>query len=126
MPPEVVARLEPLLTLLPVVTPVNLNTAPREVIAALFDGMDLASAQRLVQARQGAPLATSADALKYLPASISITAERASVISNYFYVTGRLRLDQHVLVQRSLIQRVGINILVLDRQGLSEAAMSAP
>ncbi len=126
VPPEVVARLEPLLTLLPVVTPVNLNTAPREVIAALFDGMDLASAQRLVQARQGAPLATSADALKYLPASISITAERASVISNYFYVTGRLRLDQHVLVQRSLIQRVGINILVLDRQGLSEAAMSAP
>jgi len=126
LPPEVVAKLEPLLTLLPVTTPVNLNTAPREVIAALFDDMDLASAERLVQARQSSPLINPTDAGKYLPSGVVVTAERASATSNYFYVTGRLRLDQHVLVQRSLLQRSGLNVLVLDRQRLSETATSAP
>ena len=126
VPPEIAAKLEPFLTLLPLVTPVNLNTAPREVIAALFDDMDLASAERLVQARRSAPLASTQDALKYLPGNISIADTRASVVSSFFYVTGRLRLDQHVLVQRSLLQRVGTNVLVLSRQRVNEPAKSAP
>jgi general secretion pathway protein K len=126
LPPEVASKLEPLMTLLPSATPVNLNTAPREVIAALFDGMDLASAERLVQARQNAPLASPQDALKYLPPNITISGDRASVNSSFFYVTGRLRLDEHVLQQRSLLQRSGLNVLVLDRQRLSELTRPEP
>ena len=105
VPPDVAARLEPFLTLLPAATAVNLNTAPREVIAAVLDGVDLASAERLVQGRRFAPLAKPDDAKDYLPAGVDLTGDRVSVASSYFYVTGQLRLDEHVQVQRSLLQR---------------------
>ena len=39
-------------------TPVNVNTAPREVLAAVIKGLDLATAERLVQMRQRAPFKT--------------------------------------------------------------------
>ncbi|XHS80029.1 type II secretion system minor pseudopilin GspK [Burkholderiaceae bacterium UC74_6] len=126
LPQDVVARLAPFLTLLPQSTPVNLNTAPREVIAALVEGLDLASAERLVQARQNAPLASTADAGPYLPSSVVLPADRASVVSSYFYVTGRLRLDEHVLVQRALVRRVGVSVSVLERETASEVSSDTP
>jgi general secretion pathway protein K len=125
--PEVAAKLQPFVTLLPLATPVNLNTAPREVIAALLDGVDLASAERLVEARRLAPLSAPQDAAKYLPANVQLADGRSSVFSSFFVVTGRLRLDEHVQVQRSLLQRLtGFKVAVLgtrtvpaDEQGLS-------
>ena len=45
-------KLRPYLTLLPDRTQVNVNTAPKEVIASVIEGFDLARAARLVQARQ--------------------------------------------------------------------------
>lgn len=113
---ETVERLRPYLTLLPTPTPVNLNTAPREVIAALFDGMDLASAQRLVQQRQTSPLRNLEDAKAQLPSSIVLSAERASVASSYFLVSGRLRLEERVLEERSLVRRRDLEMQVLGRE----------
>ena len=49
--PEMVARLRPFVTVLPTTTPVNMNTAPAEVIAALMPGMSVSSAQALVSRR---------------------------------------------------------------------------
>ena len=117
---DTVGRLRPLITLLPAPTPVNLNTAPREVIAALFDGLDLASAERLVQARQSTPLRNVTEAKNYFPATIVISSERASVTSSYFIVGGKLRLEERVLEERSLVQRRGLDMLVLDRQRVSQ------
>ena len=117
---DVAARLAPFVTLLPATTPVNLNTARAEVIAALFDGVDLGAAQRLVEARRNSPLASPQTAAQYFPQGTLISSERASVFSNYFIVTGRLRLDEHVLVQRSLVQRQGLNVLVLERRRVNE------
>lgn len=117
--PDSVARLRPLLTLLPTPTPVNLNTAPREVIAALFEGMDLASAERLVQQRQKQPLRSLQDAKPLLPPKAELSAERASVASSYFIVTGRLRLEDRMLEERSLIQRRGLEMLVRERQRIN-------
>ncbi len=114
------ARLQPYLVLLPKPTPVNLNTAPREVIAALFDGVDLASAERLVQGRKGKPLLAISDAAAYLPASVQIEAGRASVDSSFFIVTGRLRLEERQLEQRSLIERQGLNMVVLARERINQ------
>jgi len=122
LPPAVVAKLQPFLTLLPTSTPVNLNTAPREVIAAVLDGVDLASAERLTQARRFAPLATPQDAAKNLPADTQISTDRVSVRSDYFFVTGRLRLDEHVLSQRSLLRRRTFNITVIDTQTVAADA----
>ena len=117
---DTIERLRPLLVLLPAPTPVNLNTAPREVIAALFDGMDLASAERLVQARLTKPLRTVQDTKDYFPAAVTVSSERASVQTSYFWVSGRLRLDERVLEERSLVQRRGLDMLVLDRQRVNQ------
>ncbi|HEY0954302.1 MAG TPA: type II secretion system minor pseudopilin GspK [Roseateles sp.] len=117
---DTIARLQPYVTLLPKATPVNLNTAPREVIAALFDGVDLASAERLVQGRKSRPLQNTADASAYLPASVQLDAARAAVQSSYYIVTGRLRLDERQLEQRSLIERQGLTMVVLARERISQ------
>ena len=123
---DTIERLRPLLIMLPAPTPVNLNTAPREVIAALFDGMDLASAERLVQARLAKPLRKVQDTKDYFPATVAVSAERASVDSSYFVVGGRLRLDERVLEERSLVQRRGLDMLVLDRQRVSQVLQVTP
>jgi general secretion pathway protein K len=114
------ARLQPYVVLLPKPTPVNLNTAPREVIAALFDNVDLASAERVVQTRKSQPLQSTADAEPLLPATVEIKAGRASVESSFFIVTGRLRLDERQLEQRSLVERQGLNMVVLARERVSQ------
>ncbi len=113
-------RLQPYVVLLPKPTPVNLNTAPREVIAALFDGVTLSDAERLVQVRKAQPLQAVDDAKKSLPANVELGADRASVDSSYFIVTGRLRLDERQLEQRSLIERQGLNMIVLARERINQ------
>jgi len=114
-----IERLRPYVTLLPKTTPVNLNTASREVIAALFDNMDLASAERLVQVRKASPLTTIQAAKDYLPSTAEISSERVSVSSTYFYVRGKLRLDERTLEERSLIRRDSLDMVVVSRQRLS-------
>jgi general secretion pathway protein K len=121
LPADVVERLKPFVVLLPSATTVNLNTAPKEVIAALFDGMDLASAERLVQGRKARPLRNLVeDAKGYLPSGVEITAARAGVTSSFFEVTGRLRLEERQLEQRSLIERRGLEMLVLARERVAQ------
>lgn len=117
---DTIKRLQPYVVLLPKATPVNLNTAPREVIAALFDNMNLAAAERLVQGRKAKPLQNTADAAAFLPANVQIGSGRASVDSSFFIVTGRLRLDERQLEQRSLVERQGSNTLVLARERVSQ------
>ncbi|MFG6465367.1 type II secretion system minor pseudopilin GspK [Roseateles sp. BYS87W] len=120
---DTIKRLQPFVVLLPKATPVNLNTAPREVIAALFDGVDLATAERLVQARKAKPLQdVAADAAAYLPATAlaQATTARVAVASSFFIVTGRLRLDERQLEQRSLIEREGLTMKVLARERINQ------
>ncbi len=116
---ETIERLRPYVTLLPKITKVNLNTAPREVIAALFDNVDLASAERLVQARKARALQAVSDAAASLPAGVVLSTDRASVDSAFFEVTGRLRLEERQLEQRSLIERRGLDMVVLARSRAS-------
>ncbi|MEY8875597.1 MAG: type II secretion system minor pseudopilin GspK [Leptothrix sp. (in: b-proteobacteria)] len=100
-----VRRLTPFVTLLPGVTTVNLNTAPKEVIAALLDGVDLASAERLVQSRLRTPLRQVEDARAVLGAKAALDSARVGVSTRYFEVDGTMRLDQLVVAQRSLLER---------------------
>jgi general secretion pathway protein K len=115
-----VARLEPFVTLLPVPTPVNANTATREVLLAAIDGLDLGTAERLVQARQRNPF-TSVEAVQaLLPEGMKTDAKRVGFRSSYFRVYGRLRLDERVLEERSLVERRGadrgLEVVVLQRE----------
>lgn len=113
---DTVQRLAPYVVLLPARTPVNVNTASREVLAAVIDDMDLASAERLVQVRQRTPFRGRADLNKLLPGGIQPPAGRLDIASRFFEVTGRLRLEQRVLEERSLVERKGLDIVPLRRE----------
>lgn len=102
---ETLVRLAPWAELLPVPTPVNANTAPREVLVAAIDGLDLGSAERLVQRRQREPFASIEQLQAELPEGVSADPARVGVASSHFEVAGRLRLEDRVLEEVSLLQR---------------------
>jgi len=111
---DALKRLGPYVTVLPVHTRVNINTASREVIAAVVDGLDLGSAERLVQARQRKPFSNIEQVRQLVPDQKADFAKRVSFQSSYFEVQGRLRLDRRVLEQRSLMHRPGANVAVVE------------
>jgi general secretion pathway protein K len=117
--PELLERLAVWVDVLPVATPVNLNTASREVLAAAIDGMDLGSAERLVQARQRQPFNTVAEAKALLSEDQMKDPARVSVASSWFIVTGRLRLDDRAVEERSLIERRANQVLVARRERMN-------
>ena len=117
--PAALRSLDAWVTLLPGVdTPVNVNTAPAEVIAAAVDGMSLSSAQRLVQERQRSPLRNLASppGRSHFPADPLTNLDGVGVNSRYFIVQGRLRLGERVLEERSLVERRQLDMVVLARE----------
>jgi general secretion pathway protein K len=118
-------RLAPYVVILPVRTPVNLNTASREVIAASVEGLDVGAADRLVQTRKRTPFKTAAEAQALLPATVTLDANRVGVLSNFFEVRGRLRFGDRMLEELSLVERRGLDVVPLQRQrfGLQDTAL---
>ncbi len=112
---DTLARIAPFVTLLPVRTPVNLNTAPREVLAAVLD-LDLASAERLVQARQANPFRDVPAVAALLPGGAPLEERRVSTTTKYFEVRGRLRLQDRAVEERALVERRELEIVLLRRE----------
>jgi general secretion pathway protein K len=98
---------------------VNVNTAPREVLVAVVDQLDLATAERIVQSRQRVPLKGVGDLTALAPGVPPANLNRLAFGSNYFLVRGRLRLGDVVLEQRSLVKRNGQTVVVLQRERVS-------
>jgi general secretion pathway protein K len=105
LPPATVQRLAPYVSWLPVQTHVNLNTAPREVIAAVVPGVDLAAAERLTQSRLRKHLQNIDDAREALGPNAGLDTQRHGVNSRYFEIDGTMRLESLVVSQRSLLER---------------------
>ena len=103
--PKSLSTLLPYLAVLPTVTPININTASSQVLAAEIVGLDLGSAERLLQLRQRTPFKNLADFVAQVRGLEPIAA-KISVSSNFFEVRGRLRLTDRVLEERSLVQRL--------------------
>lgn len=101
------ARLQPYVTLLPERTAVNINTAPREVLAAVIPGLDLGSAERIVQRRARAPYKQPQELITELGPAYAGLEDGLSTGSRYFEVIGRLRLDDRVFEERSIVARSG-------------------
>jgi general secretion pathway protein K len=116
---ESLRALEPYVVILPEKAWVNVNTAPREVLVAAIDKLDLATAERIVQSRQRVPLKSTADINALAPGLPAGSLTRIAVGSNFFEVHGRLRLGDIVLEQRSLVQRRGADVVVLQRERVS-------
>jgi general secretion pathway protein K len=114
---ESILAMAPYVVLLPVNMPINLNTAPKEVLVAAIPGLDLATAQRLVQARQSKPFKDVAAAQAMLSAPLDKTPlPNVTVLSVYFEVRGRLRLTDRILEESSLIERRGLDMVTIWRQ----------
>ena len=127
LPAPMVAVLAPYITVLPISTPVNLNTASAEVLYASGAADDLAAAQTLVAARQNTHFKNAKDALKLVSDdSDNPNINDFAIASRYFEVRGRLRLEQTIVEERSLVQRDGNTVKTLWRErgaiaGLDEA-----
>lgn len=120
--PRSVAVLRPYITLLPFATTVNLNTASATVLYACIPGLDMAQAQRLITARENSHFRTLDDATRELGKTEQpLTEALHSVNSRYFEIQGRLRLDQTVVEESSVVQRNGLEVKTLWRdRGASE------
>ena len=120
---ESLRALDPYIILIPDTlrfpTSVNVNTAPREVLVAVIDKLDLATAERIVQSRQRAPLKNLSDLTALVPGVTPASLGKLAFTSNYFQVRGRLRLGDVVLEQRSLVKRNGPTVIVLQRERIS-------
>lgn len=105
--PAALEKLRPFVTLLPRRTKVNLNTAPKEVIAALVKGSDLSLAERIVLTRGRNPLKKLDDAIAIFGNGMQSTdlEPSASVNSDFFEVYGALRLENRLFEERSLVER---------------------
>lgn len=128
-PPAALQALEPWVVILPKRTPVNVNTAPREVLAALVKGLDLATAERIVQQRRLQPLRGREDIFRAFDRATSdpqLTGERIGVESSFFWVTGQLRLDGRSVTLRSLVERKEGAVDAVWRERLPPAAAQAP
>lgn len=125
--PRSLAVLRPYITLLPVRTPVNLNTASATVLYACIPLLDMAQAQRLVSTRQAAHFRTLADAAKVVGDSTErLNETQHSVNSRFFEVRGRLRQDQSMVEERSLLQRDGQDVKILWRDRGTPARQDSP
>jgi len=112
----VLDRLEAFVVLLPVRTPVNLNTADVEVIVAVNAGLDPGAAQAIVQARQRAAFKSLDAARKFVPSENMLNSKNVGVQSNYFEVRGKLRLDDRALEERSIVERRGLDVITILRE----------
>lgn len=114
--PSTLAALQPHITILPVRTPVNLNTADLDVVWASIDGLDMASAQKLVAARESKHFRSLTEVRELLGTNVPIQEINHSIASAYFEVRGRLRMDNTTVDERSLVRKQGLDVTTLWRE----------
>ena len=108
------AALRPFVTILPMRTPVNLNTAPVEVIYACAEKLSLADAHALVSARSVTHFSSLQEAERVSGSAASPFNEaQHSVASRFFEIRGQLQLAQTTLQAQSVVQRDGMEVRTL-------------
>lgn len=111
-----IARLRPYATVLPVPTPVNLNTAAAPVLEAVVPGLDAASARQLVARRNQKPWASLQEAAQAMgPTGRLLDDRQHAVRSRFFEIQGQLRMDQQVQDEIALVEREGGQVRMLWR-----------
>jgi general secretion pathway protein K len=76
----------------------------------------MASAQKMLQAREARHFRTLSEVRDLLGASIDINEGAHAVASSYFEVRGRLRLGDAMVDERSLVRKQGIEVTTLWRE----------
>ena len=101
---KIVRKLRPYLTALPLATPINVNTAPALVLAALCPGLTLKEAQTLGQEALRTPFMSEAAFQQALPQGVS-PSYQADVQTHYFLVHVTARFGGIVARRRALLYR---------------------
>lgn len=106
---EMVERLRPFVTALPEPTPVNVNTASAEVLAALFQDLSVTDTKALVEARKSGYFRDQADFRSHLPATKlgQIRDNEFSVNSRYFLATSWAKFGRAQSGYKALLARRG-------------------
>ncbi|MGW8389956.1 type II secretion system minor pseudopilin GspK [Pseudoduganella sp. HUAS MS19] len=109
---KAIDKLRDLVVVLPAATPINVNTAPAEVLAALING-SLSEGQNLVLARKRAPFLNVVNFKQNAGKAPLLQDNDIDCRSDYFLVMSRVKLDRAELVSWSLIHRdqYGTNVV---------------
>jgi general secretion pathway protein K len=100
------AGVAPFLAALPAGTPVNVNTAPAEVLATIVDGLDADRLAALIAERGPKPFLSISDFRARLPKGATLSSEGAlSTRSGHFYVTVEARQREIFARARALLRR---------------------
>ncbi len=105
--PEMLAKIKDFVIFLPRATPVNVNTAPAEVLSAIST-LSISGATALVASRDTATFRNPGDFMMLMHENHLIVAN-VSVSSNYFLVNGKVRMSRAELEIQALIERNGAN-----------------
>jgi len=105
MTPAIMAQIKPFLIVLPEKTPLNVNTAPAELLAALIPDMSLSEAGSLVARRKTSAWRDVAAFRSQVRGAEALPEDVFDVKSSWFLVQSRIRLDRAALNAESLIQR---------------------
>ena len=101
-------------------TTLNINTASAQTLMASMPRLDMAQAQRLVTERERTPFKNLADASSLLPALVGQLADsQHGTRSRFFEVRGRLRLDDAIIEERSLVVRDNLDVRVFWRERIA-------
>jgi len=104
--PAIVEKLRQFAIVLPAdAQPVNVNTAPAEVIAALMDNYSVSQANALIERRKQAYYRQKSDFTGQLFGGTPPEDKLYDVKSEYFLVLSRVRLDRAALDAEALVNR---------------------
>ena len=99
-------KLKNFIVILPKATPVNINTAPAEVLQAKIEGLTFFQAEQLVKAREKAWFRDVSDLVRQLPPALILQGtEELAVNSHYFLVTIKTRLGHAAQNAQALLER---------------------
>ena len=106
----ILEQLRPFVTVLPILTTVNVNTASPEVLMAAIPGLTRSAASSFVQQRAGTPLKTADELttlLNKMGASqgVTIDASLIDVRSQFWLARSEIRMGRGIFVSSALIQR---------------------
>jgi general secretion pathway protein K len=104
---NVLSVLRPYVTALPTRTPVNVNTASPEVIAALVEGLTPEEAYAMVAKRERIYYRNVPDFQQALPNGLTAPTDKVSVSSEYFTVRVRVRSERLAIGNLALYHREG-------------------
>ncbi len=96
--PDVYQMALPVMTALPEITPININTAPKAILMTLGNGLDAAQVKEILVAREESGGITLANSISLLQ-KLNIPKEQVTVESNYFLsIATTSSRDSHLTV----------------------------